>query len=430
MASPCETHLLIEGLFRREAGRLVAGLVRRLGLAQLDLVEDAVHDALLDALRQWPIRGVPAEPAAWLCAVAQRRARDRLRRARVRERDRDDAALATAVAPADARDDQLMLLFACCDPRLPLGSRVALALKSLCGFSVREIARAFLASESAIEQRLVRCKRQIADDGIELAMVEDSALPARLGAVGDVLYALFAEGHAASGGAEPVREELVREAIRLGELLLEHETLRRPETHALLALFWLHASRIPARTDEAGELLALHEQDRTRWDRAAIARGFAHLERAAGGAALTRWHLEAGIAACHAAATDSTTTDWRRIAAYYDRLCAAWPSPIACLSRVIARAEVHGPESGLLELETLSDADRDAIGHRWWAARAELLVRTGDEEGARAAFRRARALAPLEAEQRLFARRVRALGVDLDPEPSPEPRPGPPDPRP
>ncbi len=412
MNAVADTHALVDGLFRRESARLVASLARQLGLARLELVEDAVHDALVAALRHWPLRGVPERPEAWLAEVARRRAIDRLRGERVRERARDDSALATLAATGDASDDQLAMLFACCDPRLPLESRVALALKTLCGLSVREIARACHASDAAIEQRITRSKQRIAKERIDLQMPPEHELPDRLQAVGEVLYAMFATGHAAGAGAELTRPELVREAIRLGELLFELEPLRCPETHALLALFWLHASRLPARQDERGEVLTLAEQDRSRWDRAAIARGFAHLERAATGDRVSRWHVEASIASCHAMARDAASTDWPRILAAYDELCANWPSPFARLSRAVALARVEGPSAGLRELASPDLCGELARHHLLPAARGELQAQLGDLSSAAVAFREALALAPTEPERRYFVRRLSDHGFE------------------
>ena len=402
---------LTDSLFRRSAGRLVSVLTRALGPEHLSVAEDAVQDALLKALQTWPYQGIPDNPEGWLYRVALRRALDAMRRA---TRLASRAAKPTLVDTPDPdrlatfADDQLTMTFLCCHPVLSEPLRVGLTLKVVAGFGVDEIAAAFLAPRSAIQQRLVRAKRILRAHAVSFAMPADEDLPERLGAVLAVLYLTFNEGYSASAGDLPVRAELCAEAIRLAQGLVEHRVTDRPEVHALLALMHFQASRLPARTDAAGGLVLLEDQDRGRWNQQAIARGFAHLERAAHGTALTAYHLEAGIASCHAAARDVAATDWRRILEYYDQWVALDGSPLVRLNRAVALARVHGPAAGLAALEGLERDRRLERYHLLPAVRAYLLAQTGRDAEARAQYARAAALARTAPEADLLRRRLTA----------------------
>src|SRR5688572_21368617 len=300
--------------FRHEGARLVAVLTGQLGVHRLQLAEDVVQEALVRAMQTWPYSGVPDNPAAWLTRTAKNLALDHLRREQ-RFRDKENGIaqeherwLAEPVSAGDEReplaDDRLRMMFVCFHPQLSTESQTALALRTLCGFSPGEIAAAFLTTEAAISKRLVRARQRIRELALPFAVPDPHELPARLRGVLGTIYLLFNEGYKASSGERLVREELCHEAIRLAQLLMEHETIRQPQTHALLALMLLNAARLPARTDPVGNLLRLHEQNRGAWDQAMIQRGMHHLGLAAVGDAVSEYHLQAGIAACHSNAAD------------------------------------------------------------------------------------------------------------------------------
>jgi RNA polymerase sigma-70 factor (ECF subfamily) len=413
---PGRVPVLLDHLFRRESGRLVAGLVRAFGADRLELAEDVVQEALLRALRTWPYRGVPDDPRAWLLAVARNAALDRLRR-EVRYRDRVEAALRREAEPVlpgplpmgsvgpddlDAlSEDQLRLLFLCCHPSLPRDSQVALALKTVVGLGTREIAAGFLARESTVAQRLVRAKRLLRENRPDFELPPERELPARLDAVLEVIYLAFTAGYSARAGESLVRRDLCHEAIRLARELARVPVTDRPAVHALAALLCFQGSRLPAREPSAeeagegrrGEVVLLADQDRSLWDRSLIGLGFAHLARSTEGDEETAYHLQAAIAAHHAAAPSAEATDWPGIVALYDRLAARDRSPVVALNRAVAIARAEGAAAGLRELDGLERDDRQGGEldryHLFHAARGRLLEELGRPEEAAAAYRRA-----------------------------------------
>lgn len=411
---------LVDNLFRRHSGRMIATLARIFGPAHVALAEDVVQEALVEALRCWPLGGVPSNPSAWLIQVAKRRALDVVRRERafaaraedVRRAIETEPALLTDRVPDDVMDDdQLRLMLLCCHPAVPLEGRVALTLRLVGGFGVSEIARAFLAEESAIHQRLVRAKRRMRELDSVLALPERPELAARLDAVLEALYLMFNEGYSASSGDALLRHDLCAEAIRLTTLLVSEPATDEPRVHALLALVLFQASRFDARTDPLGDLVLLAEQDRSRWDQTLIRRGMSHLSRAAGGNALTTYHLEAEIASCHARAARWEDTDWERILTAYDALYRRHPSPLIALNRSVALAEVEGPAAGLAALDALGGEPTLRRYHLLPAARAEMLRRLGDAEAAARALEVASSLAPTEPVRRFLARRRAQLSA-------------------
>ena len=380
-AAPSKVDALVEHLFRRSAGQMVSRLARWLGSARLDLAEEAVQDALVRALQIWPFAGVPAAPRAWLFQVAKHRALDLIRR-EVSLRGKLDI-VERETPEADVReqtlgDDELAMMFMCCHPALPHAGQVALTLKTVGGFGVDEIAAAFLAEPDAIAQRLVRAKRQIREQEIAIEIPRDGDLGARLASVLDVLYLLFNEGYAAHGGENLTRAELCGEAIRLAGLLAHNPATDVPTVHALLALMLLQASRLPARANEAGDLLLLSEQDRARWDHELIAQGLDHLERAASGTEVTPYHVEAAIAAGHAVARDEASTDWQWIVRLYDDLLALKRSPVVELNRAIALAMVDGPAAGIAAIERIEGDPALARYYLLPAALGGLWLKQGD----------------------------------------------------
>jgi RNA polymerase sigma-70 factor (ECF subfamily) len=400
---------LVDHLFRHSAGRMVAILARRLGADRLDLAQEVVQEALLRALATWPYRGVPDNPRGWLFQVARYRALDLLRRedvlrAKLEAFGAEWPAAAAAAEPHGVDDDELAMILMCCHPTLPRAARVALTLKTVGGFGVDEIAAALLTRPASVAQRLVRAKRRLRDERVDLTLPPADALPLRLESVLDVLYLLFNEGYTAHGGDNLVRAELCGEAIRLARIVAAHPPTDRPPVHALLALMLLQASRLPVRADAAGDLLRLAEQNRSRWDQGAIAEGLHHLERAAAGDTITVYHVEAAIAACHAVAPDEASTDWPYVLQLYDQLHELKPSPVVALNRAIALAMVEGPAAGLRALEPLSRHRALARYHLLPAAQAALWRRAG-APGTAARYYRAALALPCSGPERRFLER-------------------------
>ncbi|MDZ4771917.1 MAG: sigma-70 family RNA polymerase sigma factor [Planctomycetota bacterium] len=406
---------LVDRLFREEAGRMIAGLTRVFGPARLELVEDVVQEALVRALRTWPLDGVPPNPRAWLVHVARNRALDLLRADRVADRSAAEVARwadeAVSVDDADDAigDDQLRLMILCCHPSIGFDSRVALTLKTVCGLGVGEIARAFLVDETAIAQRLVRAKRRIQEEGFALELPCENELVARVDALLEVVYLLFTEGYSARAGDELVRAELVYDATRLITLMASSVVTSSPPVHAVAAIVHFQGARLAARIGDDGEALTLAEQDRSRWDRDRLARGWRHFEQSIAGDELSAYHLEAAIAAAHASAPTYAATDWRTILAHYDRLIALQPSPIRALNRAVVLAKVEGTLAGLRALATLEHEPALAHYPLFAATRGLLAWSAGDALGATTHFEAALALSCNAAERRLFEKRILAV---------------------
>jgi RNA polymerase sigma-70 factor (ECF subfamily) len=398
---------------------MVAGLVRIFGSDEIDLVEDVVQEALVRALKVWPYRGIPERPEAWWLRVARNLALDVLRRRRIAGRKLEEleqwtimtgSDTASAPLPEELVDDSLRMMFMCCHPRLSIDSRVALTLKTLCGFGVAEIARALLAQEPAIAQRLTRAKRSLQEAPLPFEVPGGSELSARLDSVLEVLYLMFNEGYSAHRGEQMVRMELVDEAVRLAELLVVTAATRQPKVHALLALMRLVGARLPARTDAAGEPLTLATQDRSRWDRTWLARGVFHFEQSIGGTELSAFHLEAAIASCHAAAPRYADTDWATILTRYDQLLGLHASPVVALNRVVVVAKVHGVEVALRELEDLEGHVALRGYYLLPATRAQLLWMASRHQEACAAFRAAASQECTAPERQFLLRRAELCG--------------------
>ncbi len=408
---------LADHLFRREAGRMVSSLVRVLGVSHLALAEDAVQDALVRALETWKFGRTPENPAAWLMRSAKNRAIDLLRRQAHLDRLVPQMILALESVHGDGdpgagehaiADDELRLMFSCCDPELARPAQVGVILKYLCGFSVREIAQAFLSSEVAVEKQLFRSRRAL-EEREELFEVRDAAqVRARLPAVRNAIYLLFNEGYHGAHPQYVVREDLCYEAMRLGALLSDLPAAAVPETHALLALFCFLAARLAARVDDDGNLLLLADQDRRRWDRELIEEGLRRLDLSAQGETLTAWHLEAAIAARHAAASTFEATDWTSIRALYDVLLQLRPTPVVALNRAIAVGMAEGPEAGLRALADIEDRERLVRYPFFPAAMAEFESRAGRTERAAELLRAALLLARNHAEEDLLRRKLEA----------------------
>jgi len=404
---------VVDHLFRHRAGQMVSTLTRIFGPEHLPLAEEVVQEALITALTQWSFHGVPENPAGWLFRVARNKALDQIRR-QMTFREKVAAALhelPTDEQPSvdhDFEDDLLSMMLMCCHPALPEESRIALTLKTVGGFSVEEIARAFLSQKATIAQRLVRAKRLIREEAIPMEMPSRDELPVRLASLLKVIYLMFNEGHSAHEGDALVRDDLCDEAIRLGTLLVEHPATLGPAVHALLALMLLQAARLPARIDGAGEITLLAEQDRSRWDHAMIARGMRHLDASASGDAITTYHVEAAIAACHAAAPSFGETDWPRIVSLYDELLAMQPSPVAALNQAVAIAMADGPQAGIDAIESIASRDSLREYPLLYSTLGELWLQSGDRDRSAAEFERALQLPSTMPEKRFLLRKLEA----------------------
>jgi len=400
----------LESLYRQEWRRVLATTLRLTG--DFDLSEEAVQDAFVAALEQWPRDGMPASPYAWLVSTARNRVVDQIRRrARlvqkqtVIERLAEPQESAIDLSEAAMVDDQLRLIFTCCHPALAVDAQVALTLRTVCGLATEEIARCFLTPVATMAQRLVRVKRKIRDARLPFAMPPRERLAERLDGVMLVVYLVFTEGYAATSGKVWIRRQLCEEAIRLGRLLCELIP-RNPELRALLALMLLHDSRRLARAGPDGEIVTLEEQDRALWDRQEIAEGVPLLETALREGASGEYALQAAIAALHARAQRAEDTDWAQIVSLYDALLRKRPSPVVELNRAAAVAMAKGPSSGLALIAALESKGELAGYHLLPAAKADLLRRQGRWREAADAYRQALALATSDPEQRFLARRL------------------------
>ena len=400
--------LAIDALYRSESRRVLATLIRLLG--DFDLAEEALHEAFLVAVQRWPLDGVPDNPRAWLVSTGRFKAIDRLRRqARFTPllQEQADALEAADWSDEDVEDDRLRLIFTCCHPALAADAQAALTLREICDLTTEEIARAFLATPTTIAQRIVRAKGKIREAKIPYQVPSRDELPERLDSVLRVIYLVFNEGYSASMGADLTREELTREAIRLGRLLME--LLPEPEVMGLLALMLLHESRRSARTSANGELVLLNEQDRSLWDTALIAEGCALAEQALGTRRFGPYGLQAAIAAVHAEATRADETDWPQIVGLYDVLLRAVPSPVIELNRAVALAMRDGPLAGLQQVEGILARGELLEYHLAHSAQGEFCRQLGRVEEARAAYEKALSLTQQAPEKHFLEKRLAEL---------------------
>jgi RNA polymerase sigma factor (sigma-70 family) len=414
---------LSDHLFRQEAGRMVATLTRIFGVQNLALAEDVVQDAFCRALEVWKLRGVPENPSAWLMAAAKNRALDALRRERtVRTFEpelsrflQSEWTLAPAVAELFAanaiKDDLLRMMFSCCQARLSEEAQVTLILHILCGFSVDEVASAFVSTHAATEKRITRGKKVLAQSKKLFDVARAEEVAARLPSVHRALYLLFNEGYHGASAESAIRTDLCHEAMRLTAVLLEHRGAAVPATYALAALMCFNAARLPGRMDASGNLSSFFEQDRSQWNQGLIAEGIRLLDLSAVGTEVTEYHLEAGIARVHALAQRAEETDWAAIVSLYDLLMNVRPSPVVALNRAIAIAERDGAERGLEEIRTIADAERLERYPFYYAAVGEFELRLGRSEAASRNFHGALKLARNEAERKFLAQRIAACEV-------------------
>ena len=397
---------------------MVAVLTGIFGIERLQLAEDVVQEAMVRALQTWPFYGVPKNPAAWLTQAAKNLALDTIRREKTFQEKQPQIMSHIEQWPGESeggnspafeneiKDDGLRMMFVCCHPLISQEDQVALALKTLCGFSPQEIAKAFLTTEAAIAKRLTRAKQKIREAQIRFEIPEGNELTCRLDAVLQSLYLLFNEGYKASSGDLLIREDLCREAIRLTSLLAEHPAGNQPKTHALLALMLLNAARIPARVDGEGNLLRLQEQDRARWDQPMISRGMFHIAHSAAGNEISEYHLQAGIAACHCAARNYASTNWPQILELYDRLVQFDDSPVVALNRAVALAEVHGPQAGIEAVSAIQNLESLESYYLLYAVLGEFEVRLNHPRAAAGHFRKSLQLAEITSEQVFLSKRL------------------------
>ncbi len=407
-------------LFRHESGRMVVALTRLFGIHNLALAEDVVQDAFCRAIEVWKFKGVPANPSAWLMATAKHRAVDILRRERTARTYEPELTrmiesewtlvptIHEVFEPHAIQDEQLRMMFSCCHPRLREDARIALVLHILCGFSVGEVAAAFVSGLAATEKRITRAKKVLAQSKRLFQVTDAAEFKRRLPDVQRALYLLFNEGYHGASAESAVRVELCREAMRLTAMLMEHPLGKTPATIALAALMNLHAARLPARVDADGNLNSLLDQDRSRWDRGLVDEGVRLLELSATGSAVAEYHVEAAIAAVHARALRMEDTNWAAIVALYDTLMGIQPSPIVALNRAIAVAQRDGPERGLEEIWLIADRERLAGYPFYFAAMGELELRRGRLEAAKENFGAALKVARNGMERRFLEGRVKA----------------------
>ena len=412
--APEQLSRTIETLYRSESGRVLATLVRLLG--DLDLAEEAMHEAFAAALESWPQSGIPDKPRPWLISTARFKAIDGLRRRARFDGNQKDFALYTEARINEAageddpeiEDDRLRLIFTCCHPALPPEGQVALTLREICGLTTEEIARTFLVTPATLAQRIVRAKAVIRAKAIPYQVPASQELSARLGSVLQVVYLIFNEGYT----AETTGAELSREAIRLGRLLLEllqHHSIQEPEVMGLVGLMLLQESRRAARTSSDGDLILLEQQDRSLWNKEQIAEGISLTESALRSRRFGSYTLQAAIAAVHAGSPSVASTDWREITLLYDRLLQIHPSPVVELNRAVAVAMSEGPEQGLRLIDGLLAREQLSNYSLAHSARADLCRRLGRIPEARVSYQKALALAQQEGERRFLTRRIEEL---------------------
>lgn len=410
---------IVDQLFRHESGRLISVLTRIFGAENLEMAEDVVQDSMAEALQQWSEKGVPDNAAGWLFRVAKNRALNIVNREKYKRKYSSDVihflhsewtaepALNHIFSEEEIMDDQLRMMFTCCHPSISADSQVALTLKTLCGFTIPEIAKAFLTTEENIKKRLVRARQKIRNENLPFNVPKGAQLETRLQSVLETIYLLFNEGYSASKGNDLIRYELCEEAIRLSEIIPAYEKLQdRSTVYALLALMYLNASRFKSRTGDAGNILTMAEQDRSIWDRSFIQKGLQYLERSVTSSSLSIYHILATISAYHCAAPDFASTDWKSILLLYDKLAESDPSPLVLLNRAIALSKVNGVTTALAELEKIKNDPALSSYHLFYSTQAEFYIEANNFQKASESIEKAIAFSPLEIEKELLRKKL------------------------
>ena len=425
MGEPVEIKPLVDHLFRHESGKLVAILIRIFGTEHIELAEDVVQDSLFEALDQWRYNGVPGNPSGWLFRVAKNKALNILERKKYQRNYVNQVSNNLRSEPSTGsetdffsnrgiQDDQLRMIFTCCHPAISPDSQIALALKTLCGFSIAEIAKAFLTTEENINKRLVRARQNIRDAKIPFEIPHGKELDKRLNTVLETIYLLFNEGYSASKGNEVVRYELCEEAIRLAQIVLDNNIFDNKENvHALLALMFLNASRFKARQDAEGNLFTMEQQDRSLWDKQMRAIGLFHLGEASKNESIGIYHILAAISAQYSIANDYESTDWKNILSLYDSLIQLDKSPVVLLNRAIVVSKVRGSKGALAELEKIKHDPSLKNYYLFHFTQAEFFKELNEFANAVASLEKAIELAPLQSEKELFRKKLDAARKNL-----------------
>jgi RNA polymerase sigma factor (sigma-70 family) len=416
-----EVKPVIDHLFRYESGKLISVLTRIFGPHNLELAEDVVQDTLIKALENWKIHGIPQNPSAWLFTAARNKALDVIRRERhykdfaaeisplLKSEYSAGETIRQLVSENEIDDEQLRMMFICCHPAIAEEAQVALILKTLCGFSVAEIAKAFLTNEETISKRLYRARQQFREEKIAFALPGKQELNDRLSNVLVAIYLIFNEGYNSTNHDSLIREDLVEESLRLGKMLAEHPITRQPESLALLALLCLQSARLGGRLDETGNLLQLHKQNRLLWNQELIEQGAMYLRSASQGDGISSFHFEAAIAYEHCIAKSFEETDWKRILQIYDWLYQIKPDPLIALNRLIAFGQVHGAEGALEESEKMKDQDVLKSYYLYPAVLGEWMLRIGEKKKAKIHFEDALRLTHSKVEQTLLEKKISDL---------------------
>lgn len=410
----------VDHLFRHHSGQMVSVLSRLFGLEKLDLIEDAIQEAMIKALKLWAFQGIPQNPRAWLIEVAKNKIFDQLRRSKKFEATNEEFENAAEYLQNlekndsvrfanEVSEDVLRMMFACCHPSISPDSQVALTLKTVSGFSVGEIASAYLSKEESIAKMLTRAKQKLRQNKIRLEMPSPSKLNLRLETVLKVLYLMFNEGYNSAKGEKLIRNDLCFEAIRLGKILAQHPVTNLPKVHALIALFYFQGARLNTRFDENGDILLLAEQNRNLWNKQMIAEGLKHFRLSAKGEELSDYHLEAEIASIHAIAKDFSSTDWRRILSCYEILSERSNSPIIKLNKTIALAKIEGAEKGLRELEKLRENSELQEYLLFHITLGDLQNETGNHSEAIISYRKSEKLATNETVKRFVRKKIEEI---------------------
>jgi RNA polymerase sigma-70 factor (ECF subfamily) len=408
---------LADHLFRHESGKMVSILTRIFGPENIDLAEDVVHDSFVEAIMHWTYQAIPDNPSAWLFRVAKNKAINIINREKFKTQYVSEEYLQSERVPnsmshltfsdEEILDDQLRMMFACCHPSISIDSQVALTLKTLCGFSIPEIAKAFLTDRENINKRLVRARQKIRSAKIPLEVPYGADMEKRLSSVLETIYFLFNEGYNASTGEDLLRYELAEEAIRLAEIIVSHPAFKdKSDVYALLALMQLDASRFKARQDNDGNILTLEKQDRSAWDYALMEKGFINLEKAAMNSQLSSYHLLAGVSAYHCSAASYESTDWKSILELYSKLIEIDNSPVVLLNRAIALSKVNGAEKGLAELDQIPKTASIEKYYLFYVTQAEFYIQLNQFSKAIESIQSAIPLAPLTREKSLLRKRL------------------------